>query len=168
MKVRLTPELSYLIGFWKERRTKEGIGIRGEEEQLSIFAKTVLELELTEPERLLTRADEEGNNAVYFYHTSYRKFFQKVIDDELERFKYKNEYSANFLAGLFDAVGDVTDDGKVYLSRCTQKDEMIFYRIGFNPVRKGKFTYFTRPAKFLRYIRPFTRRYRDHPIFKKV
>ncbi|MBD3389597.1 hypothetical protein GF415_01425 [Candidatus Micrarchaeota archaeon] len=168
MKVRLTPELSYLIGFWKERRTKEGIGIRGEEEQLSIFAQAALELELTEPDKLLTQTGEEGNDSMYFYHTSYRKFFQKVIDDELERFKYKNEYSANFLAGLFDAVGSITEDGKVFLSKCTQKDEMLLYRIGFNPLRKGKSTYFTRPVKFLRYIHPFTRHYKDHPVFEKI
>jgi hypothetical protein len=179
MKIKLTPQLSYIIGLWKETRTKEGIGVQGNEEHLSLFAKEVLESGLTEPQKLLTSRDEpkEGEEeqetsqergSVYFYHTSYRKFFQKVVDDELERFKYKNEYSANFLAGLFDAVGTITDDGRVYLSRCTQKDEMVLYRIGFNPARKGRFTYFTRPLKFLAYIKPFTKMYRDHPVFSKI
>ena len=179
MKLKLTPELSYIIGLWKETRTKEGIGVHGTEEHLSLFSKAVLEAELTEPTKLLTTKQEESEEdfenefakekgSIYFYHTSYRKFFQKVIDDELERFKYINEYSGNFLAGIFDAVGAITEDGKVYLSRCTQKDQMLLSRIGFNPIRKGKLVYFTRPKKFLVYIKPFTKKFKNHPIFSKI
>ena len=183
MKLKLTPGLSYIIGFWKETRTKEGIGVEGNEEHLSIFAKAVLEAGLTEPTRLLASGPKEEPkeeerpeedplapevSSVYFYHGSYRKFFQKVIDDEMERFKYKNEYSASFLAGLFDSVGRITEDGKVYLSKCTQKDEMVLYRLGFNPVRRGKHLYFTRPLKFLTYIKPFTRKYAAHPFVSKM
>lgn len=186
MKLKLTPELSYIIGLWKETRTKEGIGVYGNEEHLSIFTKAVLDAGLTEPTKLLAsspKEPEEGEkelapeeedpfapelSSVYFYHTSYRKFFQKVIDDELERFKYINEYSANFLAGLFDATGRIPQDGKVSLSRCTQKDEMLLYRIGFNPIRKGKVVYFTRPKKFIAYIKPFTKKFKNHPILSRI
>ncbi|MBD3398186.1 hypothetical protein GF412_03270 [Candidatus Micrarchaeota archaeon] len=186
MKLKLTPELSYIIGLWKETRTREGIGVYGGEEHLSIFTKAVLDAGLTESTKLLAsspkepeESDEEKpmeeqdplepeKSSVYFYHTSYRKFFQKIIDDELERFKYKNEYSANFLAGLFDAVGRISADGKVSLSKCTQKDEMLLYRLGFNPVRRGKLIFFTRPAKFLAYIKPFTRKYKTHAILSRI
>ena len=179
MKMKLTPELSYIIGLWKEVRTKEGIGVHGTEERLSLFSKAVLESELTESTKLLTTRQEEPEEdlenelaqekgSVYFYHTSYRKFFQKVIDDELERFQYKNEYSANFLAGIFDAVGAIPEDGKVHLSRCTQKDQMLLYRLGFKPIRKNKLVYFTRPKNFLKYIKPFTRKFKNHPILSKI
>ena len=179
MKLKLTPELSYIIGLWKGTRTKEGIGVHGTEGHLSLFSKVVLESELTEPTKLLTTRQEETDEeredelaqekgSVYFYHTSYRKFFQKVIDDELERFKYKNEYSANFLAGIFDAVGAIPEDGKVYLSRCTQKDQMLLYRLGFKPLRKARLVYFTRPKNFLKYIKPFTKKFKNHPILSKI
>ena len=178
MKIKLTPQLSYLIGLWKEKRTKEGIGVYGDEKLLSLFAKAVLENKLSEPNKLLTEKDEpeEGTEdeeteelgSIYFYHTSYRKFFQKVIDDELERFKYKNEYSASFLAGLFDAVGGITREGKVYLSKRTQKDEMVLYRLGFNPIKRKGTLYFTRPKKFLLYIKSFTKKYKDSPVFSKI
>jgi hypothetical protein len=186
MKLKLTPKLSYIIGLWKETRTTEGIGVYGTEEHLSLFTKAVLDAGLTEPTRLLASGPKEPaeptegkpmeeedpfepeKSAVYFYHTSYRKFFQKVVDDELERFKYKNEYSGNFLAGIFDAVGTITKDGKVYLSRCTQKDEMLLYRMGFNPIRRGKLVYFTRPKKFLAYIKPLTKKFKGHPILSRI
>lgn len=164
MKIKLTPELSYIIGLWKERRTKEGIGVYGGEELLSLFAKVILEGGLSESNKLLTGGEEEGTGSLYFYNTSYRKFFQKVIGEELERYKYRNEYSASFLAGLFDAVGGITAEGKVYLSRCTQKDEMVLYRIGFNPIRRNGALYFSRPMKFLLYVKPFSKRFADHPV----
>ena len=59
MKMKLTPELSYIIGLWKEVRTKEGIGVHGTEERLSLFTKAVLESELTDSTKLLTTRQEE-------------------------------------------------------------------------------------------------------------
>ncbi|MBN2122245.1 hypothetical protein JW721_04295 [Candidatus Micrarchaeota archaeon] len=170
MKLKLTPQLSYFIGLWKEKRGKEGIGVYGDEEFLSIFAKAALEFKLTEPNKLLTAQEEgeEEQGTLYFYNSAYRKFFQGIINDELERFKYRNEYSASFLAGLFDATGGISKDGKVFLSRCTQKDEMVLYRLGFNPVKRMGKLYFTKPLKFLAYIGPFTKKYGDHPILKKI
>ncbi len=189
MKLKLTPELSYIIGFWKETKTKEGIGVSGTEERLSIFVKAVLAAELTEPTKLLASSPKEPEepkeeepkedqeeedplapeiSSVYFYHTSYRRFFQKVLEDELERFQYKNEYSASFLAGLFDAVGLISKDGKTYFTKCTQKDEMVLSRLGFNSLRRRGKLYLQRPIKFLTYIKPFTKKYANHPALSKI
>jgi|GEM_PF-342363 len=192
MKLKLTPELSYIIGFWKETKTKEGLGVSGTEERLSIFVKAVLAANLTEPTKLLASSPKEPEepreeakeepegekpeedplapeiSSVYFYHTSYRKFFQKVLEDELERFQYRNEYSASFLAGLFDAVGLISEDGKIYFTKCTQKDEMLLYRLGFNSLRRKRKLYLQRPLKFLAYIKPFTKKYADHPAFARI
>lgn len=169
MKLKLTPQLSYFIGLWKEKRGREGIGVYGDEELLSLFAKAALENGLTEPNKLLTaQEEEEEQGTLYFYNSAYRKFFQGIVNDELERFKYRNEYSANFLAGLFDATGGISKDGKVFLSKCTQKDEMVLYRLGFNPLKRLGRLYFTKPLKFLAYIGPFTKKYNEHPIILKI
>ena len=162
MKLKLEPPLCYVIGVWKEARGKEGIGVKGEGEILECFSQAVLDTKLTEPNKLLT-----GEDSVYFYHTAYRRFFQKIIDDELDRFKYKNEYSANFFAGLFDAMGRI-EDGTVYLSKFTRKDEMVLYRLGFRMLRKDGKLYFARPLLFLAFIKPFTRRYAAHELLKKI
>ncbi len=130
MKPRLTPELAYVIGLWKTRRTKEGIGVKGSKELLSSFVKGVLEAGLTTPDKLLT-----DKNKVYFYHSKYRKFFQDVLKREKEVFRYKNDYSAAFLAGLFDARGGFSRDGKtVYIANADVMDELVVLNAGF----KGK------------------------------
>ena len=77
MKVKLTPELSYLIWFWRKCHNREGLGVYGASELLELFTKTALELGLTTSDKLLT--DEKK---VYFYHTAYRKFFQEVEEDQ--------------------------------------------------------------------------------------
>jgi len=163
MKIKLTPSLAYFIGLWKERRTLEGIGVKGPEEIQVAFVKSAIENKLAEPGGILS-----GEESIYFYHTAQRKFFQKVIEEELERFKYKNEYSANFLAGLFDGCGGTTAGGKVYLAGISQADQMMLSRLGFNLVKiRGAF-FITRPAKFLVFIKPFTRVHKDNEIFTKI
>ena len=91
-----------------------------------------------------------------------------MIEEELERFKYKNEYSANFLAGIFDGCGGTTAGGKVYLAGIGKADQMMLSRLGFNLVKiRGAF-FITRPAKFLILIKPFTRVHKDNEIFSKI
>ena len=163
MKVKLTPELSYIIGLWKAARVPSGLGVRGRGELLKVFMDSCLKAKVAEPGKVLG-----GENFVYFYHTAYRKFFQKVLDEEEERFKYKNEYSASFLAGLFDAVGEIGADGTVSFGKSTKTDEMIMYRLGFNTLRKAGRTYVVRPLKFLAYIKPFVKLSADNEVMKKV
>lgn len=163
MKVKLTPELSYIIGLWKEARVPSGIGVRGSGGLLKIFMDSCLKAKVAEAGKVLG-----GEDSVYFYHTAYRKFFQKVLDEEEERFKYKNEYSASFLAGLFDAVGGIGADGTVYFSKCSRTDEMVMYRLGFNTVRKAGRTYVVRPLKFLAYVKPFVKLFAENEVMKKV
>ena len=53
MKIKLNPELSYIIGFWRKRRANEGIGVVGSDEYLSLFSKEVIDKKLTESDKLL-------------------------------------------------------------------------------------------------------------------
>lgn len=163
MKLKLTPSLAYFIGLWKERRTAEGIGVRGNEELQAAFVKSAIENKLAEPGKILA-----GEESIYFYHTANRKFFQKVIEEELERFKYKNEYSANFFAGLFDACGGTTAGGKVYLAGITRADQMALSRLGFNLVKIRGAYFIAKPAKFLIFIKPFTKIHKENEFFTKI
>lgn len=148
MKAKLSPELSYVIGLWGVRRTKEGVGVRGED-VAPAFVNEVIKLGLTEPGKLLY-----SENSVYFYHSKWRKFFQEVWRDRMERFKYLNDYSANFLAGIFDASGGVDDKGVVHVEGFGE-DEMVLSRLGFKPKKKGKTIIIGNPRAFLKFIYDF-------------
>ncbi len=150
MKLKLTPSLAYLIGLWKKRKTKEGAGVKGGEELLSVFARYAIQLGLTTPDKLLT-----ADNKAYFYHARIRRFFQEVEKNALERFKYLNEYAANYVAGMFDGAGFVDKAGRIFI-KGDEKDELLLYRLGFKTERKKEGILIKNPKLFLSFIIHYT------------
>lgn len=163
MKIKLTPELSYLIGFWSKRRCKEGIGVEAPKNLQEIFVQCVLEQGLTTSDKMLF--DEKK---VYFYHNKYRKFFQEIESEKFDRYKYINEYSASYLAGIFDAVGGITDKGIVYLSKFGDDDELLFLRLGFPTIKKEGRMLIGKPKAFLVFIKNYTKVFTNHPIMNML
>lgn len=148
MRPRLSPELSYVIGLWGLRRTKEGIGVRGKE-IAATFVNEATKLGLIKPGKI-----QYKENAVFFYHSKWRKFFQEIWKERMDRFKYLNEYSANFLAGIFDVSGKIDEKGIVRIEGF-EEDEMVLSRLGFKPKRKGKLIIVGNPHAFLKFIYDF-------------
>ncbi|MEW6722782.1 MAG: hypothetical protein AB1324_05970 [Candidatus Micrarchaeota archaeon] len=163
MKIKLSPELSYLIGLWRKSRCTEGLGVRGGKGILEIFAKEALERQLTTPDKMLS--DEMR---VYFYHTAYRKFFQQIEKEQLERFKYLNEYAANYLAGMFDSSGFIDERGVVSMGGATKQDEMMLLRLGFQTRRRADRLVIERPVVFLTFIKNYVKLFRDHKVFQYI
>lgn len=161
MKIKLTPELSYLIGFWRKRRSYEGLGIRGVNVYIELFSKQILEQNLTTPDKILS-----DDKKLYFYHTAYRKFFQEIEEEQLERFKYLNEYAANYLAGLFDSAGGIDDKGFVFIDKGNPQDEILLLRLGFGARwRDGKLI-IERPKAFLVFIKNYVKLHAGHKVFE--
>lgn len=163
MKIKLSPELSYVIGLWRKSRSNDGLGVRGEKTVLEIFSKEVLDKQLTSSDKLLS-----GEHQVYFYHTAYRKFFQQIEEEQLERFKYLNEYAANYLAGMFDASGTIDERGVVSLYQATKQDEMMLLRLGFVVRRRADRLLIDRPAIFLTFIKNYVKLFKDHKVFDYI
>ena len=163
MKIKLTPELSYLIGLWRKTRCFDGIGARGERDVLEVFTKEVLDQKLTTSDKLLS---QEGK--VYFYHTAYRKFFQQIEKEQLERFRYINEYAANYLAGVFDGCGNVDEKGVVSLGGSNKADEMMLLRLGFVTKRRKERLVFERPIIFLAFIKNYVKVLKGHKVFQYI
>ena len=163
MKIKLTPELSYIIGLWRKNRTPEGVGVRGNDQLVSVFTKEILDRQLAPSDKILS---DEGK--VYFYHSAYRKFFQQIEKEQLERFRYLNEYAANYLAGLFDSVGEIDEKGIVSLRKFTPEDEIMLLRLGFGARKRGPRLVIERPAIFLTFIKNYVKIYKDHKVFDYI
>ncbi|VVB65600.1 Uncharacterised protein [Candidatus Gugararchaeum adminiculabundum] len=137
MKINLTPELAYLIGLWSKRRSDNGIGIQGNPRLCEIFLKQILELKLVPPEKIKLGVDDK----IFFYHSAYEKFFQKVQRESLEIFREKNDKAAAYIAGVFDAMGGtelVKGKKLCYLANATLNDEMILSRLNFHIIKHNK------------------------------
>ncbi len=163
MKIKLTPELSYIIGLWRKTKTIEGIGVRGDDILLEVFTMEILNQELTTTDKLLT---EHGR--VFFYHSSYRKFFQQIEKEQLERFKYLNEYAANYLAGLFDASGTIDEKGIVSIGNLSYQDQMLLLRLGFILRKREMRFIFERPVVFLTFIKKYVKIKKKHKAFDYI
>ncbi len=163
MKIKLTPELSYIIGLWRKSRTSEGLGVKGGKDLLEVFSTEVIGKEITTADKILS-----GEDKVFFYHSSYRKFFQQVEKEQLERFRYLNGYAANYLAGLFDANGQIDDKGIVSLGNLTRQDEMMLLRLGFVTRRRGKRAIIEKPVVFLTFIKNYVKIFKNHRVFEYI
>ena len=163
MKIKLSPELSYLIGLWRKSKSFDGLGVRGKKELLEIFSKEAIDNKLITSDKILY--DE---TQVFFYHTAYRKFFQEIEKNQLERFKYLNDYSASYLAGMFDAVGNIDEKGIISIDKMNRQDDMLFLRLGFKTKKVPGTRIMERPLVFLAFIRSYTRLYKSSKIFDYV
>ncbi len=149
MKIRLTPQLAYVIGLWKCRRSKEGIGIEGGSYVLEAFVAELVSSGVAKPNEI-----KMEETKAYTYHTAYRAFFDSILKREDEVFKYNNDYSASFFAGLFDAVGGERA-GKPYLARADNVDEVVLLRLNFRVVRTGRILWIGPAGMFMAWIRPY-------------
>lgn len=135
MKISLTPGLAYVIGLWRARKTSEGIGIEGNQRIRDIFLVQVLAQKIAEPDKIQLKEDK-----LFFYHSAYRAFFDDVVKNQLERFAYRNDYSASYLAGMMDGFAGIKDDkeGKmIFFPKASASDEMLLLRLGFRAKRSG-------------------------------
>jgi len=163
MKIKLTPELSYIIGFWRKRRCYDGLGIKGEPKYLELFSKEAIDNGLTTKEKILGDEDK-----IYFYHSAYRKFFQEIEKEQLERFKYMNEYAANYLAGTFDSAGEIDEKGRVFIRGGRRDDEVLLLRLGFVTKKTDGKLLIERPKAFLAFIKNYVKLFKDHKVFEYV
>jgi len=152
MKISLTPKLAYIIGLWKARRTSEGIGVAGNQYIREIFMREAFAIKLAEADKI--QLDEDK---VFFYHSAYRKFFDDVVANELDRFAHKNEFSSNYIAGIFDGCGGFIEVNKqrfLFLAKASKADEMMFLRLGFRAKKEGGKLVVINSPELLSFITP--------------
>lgn len=158
MKIRLTPGLSYIAGLLKYRKARKGVGVYGSPPLIEAFCSSVIENKLIESTKIQT--DEKR---AYFFHSAYRTFFEKTIEREDEAFIHLNDFSASFLAGLFDSVGGFGENGIPYIAKHDAKDEHIIGKLGFITKPKGSRLLIGPADQFLKYISKY-RKVTDNEI----
>ncbi len=137
MKYAMSPNRAYILGLWKGRRAKEGVGVEGHREVCEIFLKACLEEKLCLPDKV--KYEEGILDKCYFYNSALLSFLEAEMDKREERLKYKNEFAANYFAGVFDAKGgwaDSTTGGRMAFIIGDSTDEIVLLRLGFRVKRE--------------------------------
>ena len=149
MKIKLTPQISYIAGITKYLGVRDGIGIHGTDAQIQAFAKAVMEAKFTTADKLIAK-----EKMIRFFHSAYRTYIEQIKTEAVDRFKHHNDYASAYLAGIFDAVGAI-DDKRVFLKRCDFKDDAIFENLGFG-IRKERGALLIGHAdQFLKFVSQF-------------
>jgi hypothetical protein len=155
MKIRLTPELSYFIGLWGYARSAKGIGVRGSDDLVEAFAKTCLDMKLTGPGKMLY-----AENEIFFYNSALQKFMNLVWSERTERFKYGNDYSAAYIAGIFDATGSL-EGRRLCMRRIDVIDLTLLSNLKLLPEERRGRVFIGREKAFLKFISPYIKLNRD-------
>ena len=137
MKLTTNPTRAYLLGLWRGRRTKEGVGVEGHREVCDAFLKLCLDEKLCQPDKV--KFEEGPVTKCYFYNSAVRAWLDSEVEKREERLRFKNEFAANYFAGLFDAKGGFWDDGKGKICYLIgdREDEIVLLRLGFRAKREG-------------------------------
>lgn len=153
MQHKLTPELSYMIALSSQLPSENGIGICTFNEELAVlFASEALRLKLTAPGKILYKEDERGKKTVFFYNSKLEKFFIKILDEREERFRFINDFSSSYFAGIFDCCFSVVN-GKLGIGKYNIKDALALDRLGFNAQKLRGTLIVGKPVEFLRFIK---------------
>ena len=142
MKFKLNPLYAYVIGMWHAMPSKKGIGVCGD--AAPYFAKLCLESNIS------TKMLQQGD-CIFFYHSKLKKFFNLIIKERKERFKYPNDFSASYFAGMFESSGYLSN-GKIGL-RGDEVDEFILHSFRFSPIRRGKHIIVRNSLAFAKFIK---------------
>ncbi|MEM4554427.1 MAG: hypothetical protein QXT25_01080 [Candidatus Anstonellaceae archaeon] len=152
MKLVMNPTRAYILGLWKGRKTKEGVGVEGSQQLCEVFIKICLDEGFAQPNKI--KYDQESGKKCYFYNSAVRAWLQQELEKRQERLKYKNEFAASYFAGLFDSTGGVLENEKICYFEGDATDEIVLLRLGFRVKKeKGKLVVFG--FEFCRWISPY-------------
>ncbi|MGI0141918.1 MAG: hypothetical protein ACREBF_04715 [Candidatus Micrarchaeales archaeon] len=130
MSTRLTPELCYIAGIVSKSRQSEKsmVGINTTiDNVIENFVEISLKLGVDTKKIMIE--DVEGVKHVYFYHSKLAKQIREIVEKETRIFKYKNEFSSSYIAGMFDASGKIRN-GKLLISGLDKSDQLVLQNLG--------------------------------------
>ncbi len=152
-RLKLTENICYMLGIY-ECSNKDRISVTSSDNELiAKFSKLALEDFKEEPNRILMESDGELTTA-FFYHSKLKKNFDRALDRKEHIFKYKNAYSGNYFAAIFDCNGGVDRKG-AYIRDLDKGDAMILERFGIH-TEIGKKAHLINQNAFVTLIREYS------------
>lgn len=132
MPTKLTPGLCYLAGIVSKTRQGERsmVGINTTiDDVVENFVEVALKMGIDTKKIMIE--DVDGVKHVYFFHSKLAKQIREIVEKQTRIFKYNNEFSASFLAGMFDSSGKISR-GKLLLSGMSTADQVVLENLGIH------------------------------------
>ena len=152
-RIRLTERLSYMLGLYEcSRRSDASVGMSTKKEELvQNFTQIAVDDLGVEPNRIILEGAGPVTT-VKFYNAGARKLFEKTLQRKAIVFKYRNAYSASYIAALYDCNGGRDSHG-MYIDGIKTDTVVVLERLGFHTVQRGTRTYIRNGNDFVMFIR---------------
>ncbi len=128
---RLSAKLCYMAGLYSKsnRKHKSLVCVNtGIEELRDRFVEIAVNELDVEPNKIMLDKEEVSAG---FYHSRISKQLANIVARETYVFKTVNEFSKNYLAGIFDISGHIKD-GTLQIRHITPRDAMMLENLGIH------------------------------------
>jgi hypothetical protein len=156
----MSPDMSYMLGLCSLGKDEPSISaVSRSDEVIERFVRMALGEFGIDPQKIVVTETEDGLKKVLFYHSTAKRLMMRALDEREHIFKYKNEYAASYLAGLFDARGHGSPRGIIAGVR-DMVDIIIMTRLGFRVSRAGRVQ---NANDYLKFITPYSATLKNAP-----
>jgi hypothetical protein len=153
-KLGISPDVSYMLGVYNCNTGSSQISIAtASTEMVERFVRIAVSLG-TRPDAILITREEYGTKAS-ISNSKLKKLFDNALEKRDRIFKYRNEYSASYFAGMFDCNG-AADGRGIFIRGMQTYDSIILERIGFHTTANSAKCYIRKPLDFMMFISPFS------------
>ncbi|MGI0100883.1 MAG: hypothetical protein ACREBH_04175 [Candidatus Micrarchaeaceae archaeon] len=154
-KLPISPDTSYMLGLYRCNNASSSLRLNTPSKELVARFVKIASMELGTRTESISITSSGSMMDVNISNSR----LKKLLDDALEKrdriFKYKNEYSASYFAGMFDCNG-ATDRKGVYIRDMDKHDSMLLERIGFLTTSSHGKCYLRKSMDFIMFISPFS------------
>lgn len=148
----MSPDMSYMLGICSLGKEEPSVSVVTRSEGvMERFVRIALSEFGIAPQKIVV-SEEAGLRQALFYHSTAKRLMKKALEEREHIFKYKNDYSGSYFAGLFDARGHGSPRGIMTGVR-DMTDIIILVRLGFRVARSGKVQ---NANDYLKFIKPYS------------
>lgn len=147
-KLKLSPSVSYILGVYGAGARKLPIGLHTDNsDMLERFIRISINDLGIEANKILLE-----DNGASFYNSKLKKLFDKALERRTKTFKYLNDYSGSYLAGLFDCNGGFDRKG-MFIRNLDALDALLMENLGIHLKHQGSKAYVMNENAFVGLIR---------------
>ena len=157
-RLPIDPDLCYLLGICTIGTDSPLISASsGDDHVIETFIKTAIGRLAIDPKKISVEETGAVKNAG-FYNSILKKKLLHLMSERERIFRYFNNYSGSYYAGIFDARGGVDRKG-IFLKHLDPVDVIILERLGVRVTGRGIFRMST-PSRFAELVRPFSAKFK--------
>lgn len=149
-KLKMSPGVSYVLGACSQTMDGPILIKTPYYRVVEKFVKLSMDEFGIAPNKILI-SEDHGISEAKFYNSKLKKLMVDALERRVRLFKYRNDYSAEYVSGMFDVYGGVNAKGP-YICGMGNHDMLILENIGIHTMQQGPKSYVLNPSAFVSLI----------------